>query len=114
MRRNPGEAQRPTKTGVRGQSPRLHSPLGSSPACPKVEHGAWTHEKQRDEVLRLAVSQRVACVVEVAGDYPSSVVVPETAPPALGSQKGLLEKARTLCVVCWELLRRFCFSAMTA
>ena len=36
MRRNPGEAQMQTKTGVRGQSPCLllfkHSPLGSSPA----------------------------------------------------------------------------------
>jgi hypothetical protein len=32
MRRNPGQAQRPTKTGERGQSPRLHLPLGSSPA----------------------------------------------------------------------------------
>ena len=37
MRRSPGEAQRPTKTGVRGQSPRPTQ----GPWDPG--HGAWGH-----------------------------------------------------------------------
>ena len=41
MRRNPGEAQRPTKTGVRGQSPRFHSAFGPRPRVRRSELGKY-------------------------------------------------------------------------
>merc|ERR1740129_1098687 len=54
---------------------------GSSEAAEALlERGAWEAEAQRDEVLRLALSQRVAAVVELGG---SAAHAGATAPPAL-------------------------------
>jgi len=63
-----------------------------------LQHGAWSHEQQRDEVRELATTQRVACVVDAAG------VKAAAAPDARGITdsneaarlpKGLLEDALT-------------------
>merc|ERR1719460_3623580 len=66
-----------------------------------LEHGAWEKEKKRDEVLKLAVSQRVACIVEVAGACPPPKDTVENAGPSLalevttGASNSALEDVQT-------------------
>jgi len=59
-----------------GRSPLHIAVMNGNATCAQlmVKYGAWAHEKKCDEVLQLAVSQRVACVVEVAGASPPKAI----------------------------------------
>jgi ankyrin repeat protein len=81
-----------------GRSPLHTAVMHGNADCAKllVDRGAWLHEEKREEVLQLAVSQRVDCVVEAAGASPSKAVVANTSQSA--SENEAPKKCKTALV----------------